>query len=424
MKKNNTQEHHFENFDLKDFMQEQRSQAFEERLSHWSAFFHSHQIAGRSLYMREVSTPMDGSVVAHAAHEKTPKKMVMFGSNNYLGFANHPYVKEKVKQAIDQYGTGIGGPPLLNGYNTLIKELEDRLSQFKNQQATLLFPSGYAANLGIFSSIATAKDMVLVDAQHHASCFDGLSLRRVPYRVFAHNNLYELEKLVKEWAPKAKNLFIAVEGVYSMSGDVAPLDQIVQIAKPYKAHIILDDAHGTGVMGIQGRGTASHFGVEDDIAIHMGTLSKTFGSTGGFASGKKEVIDFLRFFARSYMFSGSIAPPTAATALAGIDLLEQQPEIHQRLRQLIAYTSDRLNQIGIDNTVQTPIICLPVASHKDIRQVAARFHDAGIFLNAIEYPAVPRDKECFRVSLSAAHSQQDIEQLIEAISKLLLAART
>lgn len=418
MQEVNLKEHHLENFDLKDFIEEQRYQSFEERTSSWSAFFQEQQSVGNTMYMREVITPMSGSVLAQSSFNKNPKKMLMFGSNNYLGFADHPYVKEKVKEAIDRYGTGIGGPPLLNGYNTLIKELESRLSLFKSQESALIFPSGYAANLGIFSSIATAKDMVLVDAQHHASCFDGLSLRRTPHRVFTHNNPDELEKLLKEWSPKAKNIFIAVEGVYSMSGDVAPLDLIVEIAKRYNAYVILDDAHGTGVMGPNGKGTAAHFGVEKEISIHMGTMSKTFATAGGFVTGKKETIDFLRFFARSYMFSGSISPPTAATVLAGIDLLEQQPEIHQHLRELITYTSAKLNQIGFHNKIETPIICLPISADKNMRTLAFLFHEAGIFLNAIEYPAVPRDKQCFRVSLSAAHTKHDIDLLIDVVNMI------
>jgi len=402
---------------LRDFVKRKKVENFEKRIGYFQEFLSDLKKNKEYFFMRKVLSPMDREVVVEDGQQK--RKMLMFGSNNYLGFANHPYIQEKCIEAIREFGTGVGGPPLLNGYILLVRQLEERLAGFKGKEKAIVFPSGYATNVGIFSALPSHHDMVFVDREHHASCFDGLELGSNPFKTWKHNEVDHLERLLQEEKNK-RDTFIAIEGVYSMKGDLSPLQEVVQVAKKYGSYLILDDAHGTGVMEQNGKGTAHHFGVAEEVDLLMGTFSKTFSIAGGFAAGGKELIDYLRYFAHPYVFSGGITPLTAATVLAGLDLLEKDQSIVQKLHSNIVYFKELCRSRCVPiREGESAIFTLPVPLGKDIRKMVCEFHEKNIFVNAIEYPAVLKGDECFRISLSAVHTKEDLERLVGIIEDIL-----
>lgn len=375
-------------------------------------------------YCRKVVSPQSREVVIWDAETDQNRNMLMFASNNYLGMADSPYVKEKVKAAIDQYGVGLGGPPLLNGYTKLMVELEERLAHLKHQESAMVFSSGYAANVGMMVALTQANDHVLYDELSHASFFDGMRMTQVPSTKFAHNDLGDLENNLAQLSKTTSDtLFVGIEGVYSMDGDLAPLDKIVPILKKYNAFCMLDDAHGTGVLGKTGSGTAEHFGVERQIDLSMGTFSKSFAMTGGFLAGPKDLIDYLRFFARSYMFSAALPPAVLAAVLAGIDVVENQPELRERLLDNARYAIQKLQPFGVISKPEAAIIALKVPDWMDVRKANHLIHERGIFLNAIEYPAVPEGQERFRISVTTEHTKQDIDKLAEVMEATWLSPK-
>ena len=369
--------------------------------------------------MREVITAADREVTIIDPLTGQRRSMLMFGSNNYLGLANHPYVREQVRRATVAYGVGIGGPPLLNGYTALHRELEERLAALKGKEDALIFSSGYGANVGVVTAIAHGTDRVFYDAYSHASFCDGIKMAGVPSFRFSHNNSGELQKLFEGGnRPHHGETYVGVEGVYSMDGDLAPLDEIVPLCKSHGAVLLVDDAHGTGVMGRNGRGTAEHFDVERDVDITIGTFSKTFAVTGGFVAGPKALIDYLRYFARSYMFSASLPPVVVAAVLAGLDVMECEPGLLADLRENVEYTVAGLQRLGFDLRSRSGIIPLRVPEGMDIRHAAYKFHERGIFVNSIEYPAVPISQQRFRISLIATHTKADIDRLLDAVEEV------
>lgn len=408
-----------ENFDLRQMLLCGKRLHLNEKTGMFTAFLEDLAANKHMLQMRCITSAADREVTIVDPFTGTPKQMLMFGSNSYLGIANHPYVKERVQQAIREYGVGIGGPPLLNGYTKLHRELEERLAALKGAEDALVFGSGYSANVGLVTGLVNPTDTVLYDIYSHASFCDGLKMSGVNSAHFPHNNTSRLRGLLEVYRQRTdQDIFVGVEGVYSMDGDLAPLDVIVPLCKSQNAILMVDDAHGTGVMGPHGRGTAEHFGLEGQVDITMGTFSKTFSATGGFVAASKPIINYLRFFARSYMFSASLPPTVVATVLAGLDVMEQEPD---RLRQLwdnVAYANEGLTNLGFALKSESPIFPLIVPVGMDLREAAHRFHDAGVFVNSIEYPAVPISQQRFRVSLMATHTKQDLDRLLEVVEEI------
>jgi len=368
------------------------------------------------LYFRSVHSKADREVSIIDPLGKS-KKMLMFGSNNYLGLANHPHVVQQVTAAIKDFGIGIGGPPLLNGYTSIMRQLEERLSALKGTEDTMIFSSGYSANVGLISGLCTSRDIILADEYSHASFFDGVKMIRGNCFTFKHNDTVELENLLKKHASEKVNLFVAVEGVYSMDGDIAPLDRIAPLSKKYDATLLVDDAHGTGVLG-NGGGIHEHFKIPVGEDIILGTFSKAFAVSGGFISASRPVINYLRLMARSYMFSASLPPVTIAAVLAGIEVMEKEPWLIQKLRDNVEYAVGKLSKFGLATEPQSAIIALKVPPEVNIRNLARQFHEAGIFVNAVEYPAVPLNMQRFRISLMADHTREDIDKLVEIVEMI------
>ncbi len=408
-----------ENFDLRDILLRGRSMTFTERAGLFQDFLHSMQDREENFCMRCISSPADREVIVADHVTGIERAMLMFGSNNYLGLARHPHVQFRAAEALQRFGAGLGGPPLLNGYTTLHRALEERLASLKGTEDAMIFSSGYGANVGLVSGIAGKADMIIYDAYSHASFCDGIKLSGAPSCMFAHNDVSNLKTILDQASKRAHNdLFVGVEGVYSMDGDIAPLDRILSLCRAYGAHLIVDDAHGTGVMGPHGRGTAEKFGLEGQIDITMGTFSKAFAVSGGFVAAAKPIIDYLRYFARPYMFSASLPPVVIATVLAGLDVMEREPERLARLHQNINTLTAGLKRLGFTTPSQSAIVPLRVPPWMDIRRAAKLFDERGIFLNAIEYPAVPVAQQRFRVSVMATHTKEDIARLVTAVEEV------
>ena len=400
---------------LRSFRDAQLRLPLSDRTRSFSLFLNDLKARGEHSYFRLVSSPAGREVTVLDAETGAPTQLLMFASNNYLGLANHPYVRQKVKETIGTYGVGVGGPPLLNGYTKKMNELEERLAHFKHQEDALIFSTGFAANLGLMAAVTGPDDAIVFDALSHASLLDGLKLSDALHEKVAHNDVAALEKALSQHAASAAQLFVAVEGVYSMDGDLAPLDRIVPLCKKYKALCLLDDAHGTGVLGSDGSGTAAHFGLEGEIDVSMGTFSKAFAVTGGFIAASREVVQYLRYFARSYMFSAALPPMNLAAVLAGIEVIEREPERRLRLLEQAEYAREKLGGFEFYARPQAAIIALKAPQWLDIRRANRALYQRGIFLNAIEYPAVAHHVQRFRISLMADHTRSDIDRLVSAI---------
>ncbi|MFZ4545498.1 MAG: aminotransferase class I/II-fold pyridoxal phosphate-dependent enzyme, partial [Saprospiraceae bacterium] len=347
------------------------------------------------------------------------RNMLMFASNNYLGFANHPHVINSVKKAIDTYGAGIGGPPLLNGYLKLTQETEERLAALKGQEDALLFSSGFMANLGVIGAMATHNDLIIFDELSHASFYDGLRMSHAKAISFAHNDMVDLERKLKENAAAViGNIYLGTEGVFSMNGDLAKLDEIVALCKKYGAILILDDAHGTGVMGEQGRGTAHHFNCDKDVDVTMATFSKVFATAGGYLAANKDLIDYMRFHCRTYVFSAAIPPTITAAVLAGLDILEREPWLQQQLLDNARYAVQRLSNFEFYSTPQAAIIALKLPENMNLQKAAILLHQKNVFVNPIEYPAVAADQQRIRLSFMASHTKADIDFLATSLEEV------
>jgi len=370
------------------------------------------------MFFRRVNLPHDRLVKLEDPAGGETRTLRMFGSNNYLGLAADPEVRERVKQAIDQYGVGAGGTPVFHGHHNLVRELEARLAAFLGTEDAILFSNGaYGANLGILTALVDRKGVILHDEQVHTSFLDGVKLSAGRALQFAHNDVAELDALFDDpMVREAKDVFVGAEGVYSMEGDLGRLDELAALCSRRGAVLMVDDAHGIGVMGERGAGTAEHLGAEVDITV--GTFAKAFGIQGGFVAARKGVVDYLRAFARTYVFSVTVPAASAAAVLAGLDILEREPERLRRLHENVAYTARRLGEVGLPVEPQSPIIRLRAPAGADIARDCARMMELGVYLNPVLYPAVPLADQGFRINLCALHTTEDIDVLADALAAL------
>jgi len=364
---------------------------------------------GLYLYMRKLESSSENRVTVNGI------ELIMFASNNYLGLTTHPKVKEAAQKAMEKYGVGAGSVRLLGGTFGLHEELEQKIAQFKGTEAAIAYSSGYVSNLATISTLLSKQtDIAIIDARIHASLVDGLRFAQIPFRVFDHNDMNDLEK--KLAASKGRgNLIIIVDGVYSMDGDVSNLRRIYELAQHYEALIMVDDAHGTGVMGSHGRGTPEHFGLHGKIDIVMGTLSKGLGGIGGFAAGPRDLIDFLKHTARGFVFSAALPPSTCAGLLAAIQVVEEEPYWLIRLHENANLMRKGLVELGynVGNSVSAVI---PVIVGEDLTayQLARALHAQGIYVSPVTYPAVKRGTARVRVSVMATHTTDDILKALKS----------
>ena len=346
------------------------------------------------------------------------REMIMVGSNNYLGLLEHPKVKAAARAAIDRYGVATCGSRFLNGTLDLHVELEDRLAKFMKREASQTFSTGFQTNLGIIASLVDReKDVIVADRQVHASIVDACRLSGARVLKYAHNDMEDMERMLAA-APTEAGKLIVVDGVFSMEGDLAPLPEIVRLAKRYGARIMCDEAHGIGVMGENGRGTPEHFGVESEIDLVMGTFSKSFASLGGFVAGDAKVISFIKHHARSLIFSASITPASVAAVLATLDIIESEPERRARLWQITHKMKAGFDDMGYDTgRTQTPIIPLVIRDDERAFMLWRFLREDGIFTNPVIYPAVPQGESLIRTSYSATHTEEELDLVLASFEK-------
>ena len=345
------------------------------------------------------------------------KPMIMVGSNNYLGLAHHPKAKEAAREAVDRYGVGPCGSRFLTGTIDLHEKLEERLAKFMKREAALTFSTGYQINLGIVSTIAGKGDAIIIDRMVHASIMDACRLSFATVHKYRHNNMKDLERLLASLDPGAGKL-IVVDGVFSMEGDIADLPGIVPLAKKYGARILVDDAHGIGVLGANGRGTAEHFGLEQEVDLIMGTFSKTFASIGGVVAGARPIISYIKHHARSLIFSAAATPASIASVLAILDMLETQPELRTRLWAVTERMRTSYQAMGYDTgPSQTPII--PILVHDDEKcfMLWRLLREEGIFTTPVIYPAVSLGQALIRTSYGAGHTDEELDAILAAFEK-------
>ncbi len=385
---------------------------YETRAANFSGFIRE-QLAGGLPLMREVHSAADTRVLVRDYASGETQEMVMFGSNNYLGLANHPEVRPRVDALVSRFGMGLGGPPMLNGTTALHRQLERELAEFKGTEDSLLFSSGFGAGFGLITAIVGKRDAVILDALAHTSLKEGARVSKGTTYGFPHNDIDGLEAaLQRATADGALSKFVVVEGVYSMDGDVPPLDRIYEVTKRHDALLILDDAHGTGVVGHTGRGAAEVYDLEGKIDFVIGTFSKALASCGGFVAASRQTTDYLRFFAKSFFFSAALPPVLVAHILSNLSILRETPALRENLMRNVAYLKDGFGSIGIETSSDSAIlpICLPPGT--PLRRLARRIDRAGVFVNHIEHPAVPADKERFRVSVMSQHTRADMDKLL------------
>ncbi|MBN1696600.1 MAG: aminotransferase class I/II-fold pyridoxal phosphate-dependent enzyme [Spirochaetales bacterium] len=345
------------------------------------------------------------------------KEMIMLASNNYLGLSSRPEVIEAGIHALEQYGSGLCGSPLLCGYSALHRRLEEALAGFKSSEDAMLFPTGFSTNIGTLTALLRKNDVVITDRLDHASIIDGALFSGAVFRTFGHNDLEKCERILKTYDKEGK--LVIIEGVYSMDGDISPLPEIKKLCDTYGARLMVDEAHATGVLGKTGRGSIEHFNLEGQIDIVMGTFSKALGAMGGFICASKEVINYIRFYARSYFFSASLSPVIVASVLKSLEILVSEPQLIQKLRDNIGYMKSRLLDLGF-NIGHSSSAIIPIFIGDDIllRKMAVDIHERGLFLNAVFYPAVPKGNSRIRLSLMATHSKDDLDEALKILEEV------
>jgi glycine C-acetyltransferase len=363
--------------------------------------------------LRRMDSPADGWMVVDG------KKVLNFCTNNYLGLANHPRMKEAAKKAIDTWGVGPAAVRSIAGTQALHLELERRLAQFKGVEDALYVQSGFCANQAAIPPLVGKEDVIFSDQLNHASIIDGARLSRATIVVYEHCNPADAEAKIKENLPKFRRGLLVTDGVFSMDGDIAPLDKLYEIAEKYGVMTMVDDAHGEGVLGRGGRGIVDHFGLHGKFDVEIGTLSKAFGVVGGVIAGKKIVVDFLRQKARPFLFSSAVTPADTAACLAAVDVLEESTALVQKLWENTTYFKGEMKAMGFDiGTSQTPIVPVMLGEAALAKEFSRRLFEEGVFAMSIGFPTVPKGKARIRVMNTAAHTRQDLDQGLAVFRKV------
>jgi 8-amino-7-oxononanoate synthase len=362
-------------------------------------------------YFRMIESAQDPEVTING------KKMIMVGSNNYLGLTNHPKIKEASLEAIKKYGTGCAGSRFLNGTLDIHVQLEEKLALFIRKESALVFSTGFQVNLGVIAALVGKDDVVIIDKMDHASIIDGCRLSYGEVKKFKHNDMADLERLLKEYREKKK--LIVVDGVFSMEGDIINLPDVIELARKYNARVMVDDAHGIGVLGKTGRGTSEHFGLEKEVDLIMGTYSKSLASIGGFISGEEKVIHYIKHFARSLIFSASPPPASIAAVSAAVDIIDNDPDRIKKLWKNTKKMKKGFESLGFDTGLsETPIIPVLVGDDLIAFKMAMMLQQEGVFANVAVSPAVANGKALIRTSYMATHTDEHLDKVLNAFKKV------
>ena len=365
-------------------------------------------------YFHELESRQDTEVIMEG------KRRIMLGSNNYLGLTVHPRVIAAGVQALETFGSGCSGSRFLNGTLSLHTQLERELAGFLHKEAVMTFSTGFQSNLGIISAICGKNDYILSDKENHASIYDGCKLSYAKMLRYRHNDMEELERRLQQ-VPDTAGCLIVTDGVFSMGGDICNLPEIVRLAEKYGARVMVDDAHGLGVIGEGGRGTAAYFGLEDKVDIIMGTFSKSLASIGGFMAASEEVVDYVRHASRPYIFCASIPPASCATALEALHILMEQPELPARLTALAKYMRAGLRSRGVSiRESTTPIIPIYTRDAFNTLTVAKELYDAGVYVNPVLPPATHPSECLLRTSYMATHTEALLDEALDIIERVVL----
>ena len=385
----------------------------QEKLAHYTAPQEA-QAKGIYPYFRKIESEQDTEVIIDG------RRVLMFGSNAYLGLTNHPKLKEAAIAATEKYGTGCAGSRFLNGTLDSHLELEQRLAQFVGKDDAIIFSTGFQVNLGVISCLLGREDYIIWDELDHASIIVGIRLSFAKSFKFRHNDMASLERRLAQCAPDKVKLII-VDGVFSMEGDVCNLPEIVKLAERYNATVMVDEAHGFGVLGQNGRGVCNHYGLTDKVDLIMGTFSKSFASLGGFIAGDKILINYLRHHARSYIFSASCTPASTAAAGAALDIMLSEPERLDHLWELTRYALERFRALGFEiGNTSTPIIPLFIRNNEATFCITRDVFEEGVFVNPVVSPAVAPEDTLIRFSLMATHTKEQLDFAIDKLHKVFV----
>ena len=367
--------------------------------------------AGVYPYFRMIESDQDTEVYIDG------NKVLMFGSNSYLGLTNHPKVKEAAIEATKKYGTGCAGSRFLNGTLDIHVELENKLAKFVGKEEAIVYSTGFQVNLGVVSCLTGREDYIIWDELDHASIIEGRRLSFSNSLKFKHNDMDSLEKVLKKCDPDKVKL-IVVDGIFSMEGDIAKLDEITKLSKKYNASVMVDEAHGIGVIGRNGRGVCDHFGATNDVDLIMGTFSKSFASLGGFIATDSSIANFLRHHSRSYIFSASATPAAIGAASAALEIMLSEPERQEHLWEMTNYALDGFRNMGCEiGHTSTPIIPLYVRDNDKTFLLTRMLLDEGVFVNPVVSPAVASDSTLIRFSLMATHTKEQVDFALNKIEK-------
>lgn len=364
-------------------------------------------------YFKTITSEQDTEVTL-----KNGRRVLMLGSNSYMGLTNHPEVKEAARKAIEKYGTGCAGSPFLNGTLDIHEELAAELAAFVGKEAALLYSTGFGTNQGVIATLTGRHDFILMDTLNHASIIDGARLSFATVKRYQHNDMEDLEKALAA-VPREKGKFIVADGIFSMDGDILKLPTLVELAEKYEAAVMIDDAHALGVLGPQGNGTAAHFGLTDKVDLIMGTFSKSLASIGGFVASDAQTIEYLKHHSRSLIFSASMPPASAASALAALRIIKREPWRIEHLWRNTTIMREGLKSRGFNTGIsETPVIPFFVGEDMKAFLMRKRLEEEGIFVNPVISPAVPKDQALIRISLMATHTEEQISFALETIHRV------
>jgi glycine C-acetyltransferase len=371
------------------------------------------QAQGLYIHIRTLESPQGAWITVQG------RRVLNLCSNNYLGFANHPALRKAAQEAIERFGVGPAAVRTIAGTMSLHLELERKLAEFKHVEATLSLQSGFMANLATIPALVGPEDAIFSDELNHASIIDGCRLSRAQIIRYPHCDVQALADLLEREASKYRRRLLVTDGVFSMDGDIAPLPELARLARQYECILMVDDAHGEGVLGRGGRGIVDHFGLHGQVDIEIGTLSKAFGVVGGYVAGSARIIEYLRQKARPFLFSSAVTPPDVAACIAAVDILTESTELVERLWENARYFQEGIRQLGFDTgRSQTPITPVMLGDARLATEFSRRLFEHNVFAQAIGYPTVPRGQARIRVMISAVHAREDLDFALEVFRRV------